>query len=142
MRTSRHLGVWPGSAYDARPMHRRHPSGRPLGPLGGSLIVTLVAAMLWATTGVALAASRSKPKPKPAPAAPDPGWVVDRAEFQSLEPSSRFDLPGIGSYRGSMLVRPASGGGVAAVNQVGLDDYLKGLAEVPATWPAEALKAQ
>ena len=48
---------------------------------------------------------------------------------------------GVGDYRGALELVPA-GGGVGVVNDVGLDDYLKGLSEVPSTWPAEALKAQ
>jgi stage II sporulation protein D len=35
-----------------------------------------------------------------------------------------------------------SDGGVAVVNQLGLDEYLRGLSEIPTTWPAEALQAQ
>jgi stage II sporulation protein D len=48
-----------------------------------------------------------------------------------------------GVYRGRMvLVR--DGGAVMAVNSVGLEQYLYGVvpAEMPASWPAEALKAQ
>jgi stage II sporulation protein D len=48
-----------------------------------------------------------------------------------------------GFYRGRMvLVR--EGSGVLAVNHVSLEDYLYGVvpAEMPASWPAEALRAQ
>jgi hypothetical protein len=48
---------------------------------------------------------------------------------------------GHGDYRGAIEVRP-SGGGLATLNEVGLQDYLRGIAEVPPDWPAEALKAQ
>jgi stage II sporulation protein D len=46
-------------------------------------------------------------------------------------------------YRGSIDVRP-SGGGLMAVNQLGLEDYVRGVVprESPSYWPAEALKAQ
>jgi stage II sporulation protein D len=49
-----------------------------------------------------------------------------------------------GSYRGSLELRPSAGGGLLAVNAVGLDSYLQGVVpgEVPASWPAEALRAQ
>jgi stage II sporulation protein D len=54
-------------------------------------------------------------------------------------------VPGIrdGRYRGSLLIS-ASGSGLAAVNAVDLEDYVRGVvsAESPSAWPTEALKAQ
>jgi stage II sporulation protein D len=49
-----------------------------------------------------------------------------------------------GAYRGSLELHRSPAGGLTAVNVVGLDDYVKGVVpgEVPAKWPAEALKAQ
>jgi stage II sporulation protein D len=49
-----------------------------------------------------------------------------------------------GAYRGGLEVRPGSTRGLMAVNTVDLDGYVKGVVpgEVPASWPAEALKAQ
>ena len=48
-----------------------------------------------------------------------------------------------GNYRGALEFRPA-GSGLNAINAVSLDDYVQGVVPVesPATWPAEALKAQ
>ena len=48
-----------------------------------------------------------------------------------------------GLYRGRMVLS-RSGGSVLAVNHVGLEPYLFGVvaAEMPSSWPAEALKAQ
>ena len=48
-----------------------------------------------------------------------------------------------GTYRGAMVLL-RDGGAVLAVNDVGLRQYLYGVVpvEVPASWPAEALKAQ
>lgn len=48
-----------------------------------------------------------------------------------------------GAYRGALEFRPG-GGGVNAINAVALEDYVAGVisAEVPASWPAEALRAQ
>ena len=48
-----------------------------------------------------------------------------------------------GLYRGRMVLS-RSGGSVLAVNNVGLEPYLFGVvpAEMPSSWPAEALKAQ
>jgi stage II sporulation protein D len=48
-----------------------------------------------------------------------------------------------GRYRGSLEVRPGSLG-VSAINAVDLEDYVRGVVagEVPASWPADALRAQ
>ncbi len=54
-------------------------------------------------------------------------------------------LVGLGTYRGSFVFRPsASGSGVMTVNSLGLDDYVQGVvpAEMPSTWPHQALDAQ
>jgi stage II sporulation protein D len=53
-------------------------------------------------------------------------------------------LGGHGGYRGVLEFAPSVFGGLSVVNKVGLDEYLQGVvpAESPATWPAEALKAQ
>ena len=62
---------------------------------------------------------------KPAPAAPGkPG------EFQDV-------------YRGEVIIAPRPNG-VETVNRLSLEDYLRGVvpAEMPASWPSEALKAQ
>ena len=49
-----------------------------------------------------------------------------------------------GHYRGNLELRSAAIGGVSAINAIGLEDYLRGVVpgEMPATWPAEALRAQ
>jgi stage II sporulation protein D len=48
-----------------------------------------------------------------------------------------------GTYRGALELR-AAGAGVDAINAVDLEDYVRGVVsgESPASWPAEALKAQ
>src|SRR3954469_742284 len=53
-------------------------------------------------------------------------------------------LGGHGSYRGVLEFAPTVFNGLSVVNVVGLEDYLQGVvpAESPASWPAEALKAQ
>jgi stage II sporulation protein D len=55
-----------------------------------------------------------------------------------------LQVAGAGTYRGSLEFRPDGAGGIETVEAVGLDDYVRGVisAEVPAGWPAEALKAQ
>jgi stage II sporulation protein D len=53
-------------------------------------------------------------------------------------------LSGHGSYRGVLEFAPTVFTGFSITNVVALDDYLQGVvpAESPASWPAEALKAQ
>jgi stage II sporulation protein D len=53
-------------------------------------------------------------------------------------------LVGQGRYRGVFVFRPYVGGGVMTINSVGLDSYVRGVvaAEMPASWPAQALDAQ
>lgn len=50
-----------------------------------------------------------------------------------------------GTYRGSLVARPASGGGgLNVINRVSLEGYLRGVVplEMPASWPAHALRSQ
>jgi stage II sporulation protein D len=49
-----------------------------------------------------------------------------------------------GLYRGTMEIRSVSSHGVMAVNSLPIDDYVRGVVpgEMPATWAAEALRAQ
>ena len=96
-------------------------------------------------TGFALAALLVPP-PATAkgrkPVAPARGWVVDRVRFESLDRSGGFlTVGGTGDFRGVLDVVPGVGG-VAVVNELALEDYVRGVAEVPASWPAEALRAQ
>ena len=66
------------------------------------------------------------------------GWVVARGvRFEPLGPQP-LSIGGVGTYRGTIDVTPTG----SVVNDVSLEDYVKGIAEVPNTWPAEALKAQ
>lgn len=53
-------------------------------------------------------------------------------------------LVGLGTYRGALIFRPSPHGGVMTINAVGLDDYVRGVvaAEMPPTWPQQALDAQ
>jgi stage II sporulation protein D len=52
-------------------------------------------------------------------------------------------VEGKGTYRGKLKAK-ASGGGLLAVNKVGLDDYARGVIanEMPSSWPQNALRAQ
>ena len=50
---------------------------------------------------------------------------------------------GRGEFRGELLA-VATGGGLNAVNRLGIDEYVKGVVanEVPSSWPADALRSQ
>jgi stage II sporulation protein D len=47
-------------------------------------------------------------------------------------------------YRGTLTFAPDPLGGIAVINTLGLDDYVRGVVawESPSSWPAEALEAQ
>jgi len=49
-----------------------------------------------------------------------------------------------GRYRGALVLRPGSAGGVTVVNRLDVDSYIRGVvaAEMPSSWHPEALKAQ
>jgi SpoIID/LytB domain protein len=51
-------------------------------------------------------------------------------------PSGRYH-----AYRGTIVAQP-SGGLLYIINVLPIEDYLRGLGEVPASWPLEAIKAQ
>jgi stage II sporulation protein D len=53
-------------------------------------------------------------------------------------------IVGKGAYRGSLVVAPRDDGGVYVINSVPLEAYLRGVVpnEMPADWPADALRAQ
>jgi SpoIID/LytB domain protein len=67
-------------------------------------------------------------------------WTTPVVRFEP-EPGTTVAVDGIGELRGTIELRRA-GGGVAVINELSLEDYLLGLAEVPSTWPAAALEAQ
>jgi SpoIID/LytB domain protein len=75
-----------------------------------------------------------------------PALTTDVARIEPLTVAGATTAPtvalgGVGEYRGILEIRRA-GGGVGAVNEVALDDYLKGISEVPSSWPPEVLRAQ
>ena len=49
-----------------------------------------------------------------------------------------------GSYRGALVIRVRTGGGLMTVNRVRLEAYVRGVVpnEMPSEWPAKALRAQ
>jgi len=100
-----------------------------------------LAVLLFFAAAVAPAAASGSRRP-PAPPA---GFNVDVAR---IEPSAadRFvhldgpDKPPA-DFRGALELRRTDAG-VGAVNDVALEDYLKGIGEVPRLWPMQALEAQ
>jgi stage II sporulation protein D len=47
-----------------------------------------------------------------------------------------------GRHRGAIEIRRAEDGQLLVIGELGFEDYVKGIAEVPPDWPMEALKAQ
>ena len=114
-------------------MGRQRRTGAALARGAAAAVVTLVAFSSHA------AAAPSKPGKQPP--APTRGWVVDRVRFEPVDPAMPLTVPDKGDFRGAMEVRAGSGG-LATINDVALEDYIRGIAEVPPNWLAEALKAQ
>ncbi|MBW3615500.1 MAG: SpoIID/LytB domain-containing protein [Actinobacteria bacterium] len=98
-------------------------------------------AVALAALAVVAAPGAAGAKPKKRPPAPQPGFVVDRARFEPLD-GAPLGVGQQGPYRGAMEVVRPRGGRVSVVNHVGFEDYLKGISEVPTSWPMEAQKAQ
>lgn len=67
-------------------------------------------------------------------------WTTPSVRFEP-QPGTTLEVEGIGELRGSIEVRRTAGG-LAVINDLPLEEYLLGLAEVPSTWPAAALEAQ
>ena len=67
--------------------------------------------------------------------------MVGRARFEPLDGSRPLGVDGLGDYLGSVEVVP-DGGALAVVNDVGVEDYVAGISEVPSDWPRAALQAQ
>lgn len=101
--------------------------------------VVSVAVMAGALGAGALASAPATAS-APAAAAPADPLVVERPRFESID-GSPLGVTGVGSFRGAIEV-VRSGAGLAVVNDVAFDDYLRGIAEMPAGWPLEAQKAQ
>ena len=71
----------------------------------------------------------------------DRGWTAGTVRLEPLPGSAGLSVLGTGAFRGAIEVR-RNGGGLAVVNEVTLEDYVRGIDEVPASWPAAALQAQ
>jgi len=72
----------------------------------------------------------------------EPGWVVERVRFEPVaDGGGHIRVDGSPTYRGTVEVRSGPAG-LAVISEVSLNDYVKGIVEMPADWPAEALEAQ
>src|SRR3954447_1160468 len=70
------------------------------------------------------------------------GWTAGSVRFEPRPgPGSGLTVAGSGTYRGAIEVL-RNGGGLAVRNDLGLEDYVRGIDEVPPGWPAAALQAQ
>ena len=65
--------------------------------------------------------------------------IYDNAEV-TCEAKRRKDLTA--RYRGKLEILRESDGDIAIIDHVTFDEYLRGLSEVPRSWPIETLKAQ
>ena len=114
--------------------------------LGGlAALALLLLGLLPVPKVTAAGTTRPNPTSKKQPPAPLPGWVVDRVRFEPLDASGGpLGVVGVGDYRGAIEVGPtaATGTTLAVINEVGFEDYLLGISEVPTSWPVEAQKAQ
>lgn len=116
-----------------------------------------------ATTVAAAAAATTKGKSKPKPPPPKPGWLVERVRIEPLEGlAGTVAVADVGEYRGAVELVPTGAAAptaaasstaagqagqpgarqLAVLNDVALEDYVRGLAEMPSSWPIEAQKAQ
>ncbi len=69
------------------------------------------------------------------------GWAAGSVRFEPVDPAGGLTVSGSGSYRGVIEVR-RNGGGLAVRNDLALEEYVRGIDEVPPSWPAAALQAQ
>lgn len=102
----------------------------------GAALATLFFALHLGAPAVGTAA----PTPVTPPPTPATTWTVDRVRFEPLDGATTA-VDGVGAYRGAVEVVLAPEG-VAVINHVPVEDYVKGISEVPPSWPAEAQKAQ
>ena len=121
------------------------------------LVPVLAAVLLMALPASPAQGARKRLRP-PAPVS----ITVDSVRIEPLAPDAFVRVDGAGEYRGVLELRrstvkppapapvpgvppappPPARAGVGVVNEVAFEDYVKGIAEVPAGWPTEALRAQ
>jgi hypothetical protein len=106
---------------------------------GGSAILACRRAPARTFGLVALSATVVALIPGPVGAAPAAPSTV---RFEPLAAcAGGLTVAGTGSFRGTIEVRK-NGRGLAVVNHLSLEEYVRGIDEVPPSWPAAALQAQ
>ncbi|MBW3658550.1 MAG: SpoIID/LytB domain-containing protein [Actinobacteria bacterium] len=108
-------------------MHRS-----PALPSPRALLVVLTAL----ATALVLLPARPASAVEGAPGVRPGGFRIEAAAGTTLT------IPGLGAFSDTIEVLPGPGGRLQVVNEMSMDTYVEGLAEVPASWPAESLKAQ
>jgi stage II sporulation protein D len=124
---------------------------------GRATIVVVAAGLLGAAGGgvvagagaLAAPASRHRTPSATTTTAPplDPAWYADGPRFEPVD-GAPLTVAGVGDYRGAIEVRrapanpTATTASLAVINAVSVEDYLRGISEVPSAWPIEAQKAQ
>jgi stage II sporulation protein D len=112
--------------------------------IAGAALVAVAATGLGVVAEPALAAPRRPAATTTTTAPPlDPAWFAERPRFEPLD-GAPLTVAGIGDYRGAIEIgRPArTSPSLAVINAVTVEDYLRGISEVPSAWPIEAQKAQ
>jgi hypothetical protein len=91
---------------------------------------------------VALTASVVAFVPGPAVATAEPLGAGSTVRFEPLGAAGTgLTVAGTGTFRGAIEVR-RHGRGLAVVNHLALEEYVRGIDEVPPSWPVAALQAQ
>jgi SpoIID/LytB domain protein len=92
-----------------------------------ALAITALALLPWALV--------------PGPASAQIGGPIGAPVVFRPKPQTMLTIAGRGPFRGTIEVQ-RQGSGITVINELGLDDYVAGVREVPGRWPMEALKAQ
>lgn len=101
----------------------------------------LLLALVVGLASMALLAPAAALAREPEPAAPvDLGSYAGPLRFEA-PPGATFEVLEGGRYV-DVLEGLLSGGDLVLVNELPMDAYVEGIAEMPARWPLEALKAQ
>jgi SpoIID/LytB domain protein len=113
---------------------------------GGCLVCTTTTTTVPAapTTTTARPTTTTRPATTSPPPAPPPGAPRSGAPVWAVpsHPAGHVDVVDRGrGYRGA-IEATAGAGPLRAINQVDIEAYLKGMAEVPSSWPRAAIAAQ
>jgi hypothetical protein len=73
-----------------------------------------------------------------------PGWAAGSVRFEPVgSGAGGLTVAGKGTYRGAIEIKRAgSRSSLAVLNHLGFEEYVRGIDEVPPSWPAAALEAQ